>query len=142
MTNTDTIEIPSGDTKEDKKRRKQIIKDFFRLWEYANPEKRVFNKSLNDFIHIRYISVDETSGQASHRYVSTLAMMFLSEILENARQKGTHRNADQTKKNQKGFEKIITLEYRKEFGTIKVTVGVKRGTKEKILYCITAIENG
>ena len=25
---------------------------------------------------------------------------------------------------------------------IKLTVGVKRGTKEKVQYCITAIENG
>jgi len=27
------------------------------------------------------------------------------------------------------------------FGIIKLTVGVKRGTKEKIQYCLTAIEN-
>jgi hypothetical protein len=35
------------------------------------------------------------------------------------------------------------MEYRKKaFGIIKLTVGVKRGTKEKIQYCVTAIENG
>jgi hypothetical protein len=135
--------IPEGDSKEEKKQRKQFIKDFYRMWETINPSKKVFNKSLNDFINVRYISVDETAGQASHRYLSTLAIMFLSEILENAVQKGIPRNADPTKENQKGFEKIIAMEYRKkEFGTIKLTVGVKRGTKEKIQYCVTAIENG
>jgi len=136
-------EIPSGETKEDKKQRKQFIKNFYRLWATINPSKKVFNNSLNDFINVRFISVDETAGQASHRYISTLAIMFLTEILENAVQKGIPKNADHTKENQKGFEKIIAMEYcKKEFGKIKLTVGVKRGTKEKIQYCITAIENG
>ena len=135
--------IPTGETIEEKKQRKQFIKDFYRIWESLNPSKRVFNKSLNDFIHVKYISVDETAGQASHRYISTLAIMFLTEILENAVQKGVPKNSDVTKKNQRGFEKMIAMEYRKkEFGTIKLTVGVKRGTKEKIQYCVTAIENG
>jgi hypothetical protein len=135
--------IPFGDTKEEKKERKQFIKDFYRTWETENPSKKIFNRSLNAFIHVRYISVDETIGQASHRYISTLAVTFLTEIIENAVQKGFPKNADSTKKNQKGFEKIITMEYRKkDFGIIKLTVGVKRGTKEKIQYCITAIENG
>jgi hypothetical protein len=35
------------------------------------------------------------------------------------------------------------MEYNKmELGKRKLTVGVKRGTKEKVQYCITAIENG
>ena len=138
-----TEEIPSGDTKEEKKQRKKFIKDFYRIWETINPLKKVFNKSLKDFINVRYISVDETAGQASHRYISTLAIVFLTEILENAVQTGTPKNTDSKKENQKGFEKIITMEYRKKaFGIIKLTVGVKRGTKEKIQYCVTAIENG
>jgi len=141
--NLNTTGLPTGETKEDKKQRKRFIKDFYRLWESMNPGKKVFNKSLQDYINVKYISVDETTGQASHRYKSTLAVMFLTEILENAVQKGIPKNADSKKENQKGFEKIIALEYSKKgFGTIKLTVGVKRGTKEKIQYCITAIENG
>ena len=134
--------IPLGETKEEKKQRKKFIKDFYRHWATVNPSKKVFNRSLNDDINVRFISVDETAGQASHRYVSTLAVTFLTEILENAVQKGVPKNADHTKENQKGFEKIITMGYSKEFGNIKLTVGVKRGTKEKIQYCVTAIENG
>jgi hypothetical protein len=68
--------------------------------------------------------------------------MFLTEILENAVKKGQPQNANPQKENQKGFEKIILMEYiKKGFGKIKLTVGVKRGTKEKIQYCVTAIEN-
>jgi hypothetical protein len=143
LINLNSEGLPKGETKEEKKQRKQFIKDFYRLWETIHPSKKIFNKSLNDFINIRYISVDETAGQASHRYISTLAIMFLTEILENAIQKGLPKNIDPTKENQKGFEKMITMEYRKKaFGVIKLTVGVKRGTKEKIQYCVTAIENG
>ena len=139
----DTNGIATGATKEDKKQRKRFIMDFYKMWETENPQKQIFNKSLKDFVNVKHISVKETTGQASHRYISTLAITFLTEILENAVQKGTPQNPNPQKDNQKGFEKIIIMEYNKtELGTIKLTVGVKRGTKEKVQYCITAIENG
>ena len=76
-------------------------------------------------------------------YISTLAIIFLTDILANAVQKGIPQNINPQKENQKGFEKIIVMEYNKiGCGKIKLTVGVKRGTKEKVQYCITAIENG
>ncbi|GHT33767.1 hypothetical protein FACS189434_08730 [Bacteroidia bacterium] len=134
--------IPIGDTTEDKKQRKRFIMDFYKIWETLNPEKQIFNKSLKEFVNVKHISVKETAGQASTRYKSTLAILFLNEILANAIQKGQAQNSNPAKDNQKGFEKIIIMEYDKpEFGKIKLTVGVKRGTKEKVQYCITAIEN-
>jgi len=43
--------------------------------------------------------------------------------------------------NQKRFSEIIVLEYnKKEFGTIELTVGVLRNSRQHIQYCITAIE--
>jgi len=134
--------IALGDSTEDKKARKKFIKEFYKYWGTSNPTKQIFNKSLNEYISVKHISVEETSGQASTRYKSTLAVIFLSEILEHAIKKGSTRNADPTKDNQKRFEKIIIMEYAKYgFGKIKLTVGIKRGTKEKEQYCITAIEN-
>jgi len=135
--------IATGDTTEDKKQRKHFIINFYKKWETENPQKQVFNKSLKDFINVRHISLKETSGQASHRYISTFAITFLTEILENAIIKGIPVYANQHRGNQKGFEKIIILEYnKKNLGIIKLIVGIKRGTKEKIQYCITALENG
>ena len=139
----DSNGIATGNTTEDKKQRKRFIMDFYKKWETANPQKQIFNKSLKDFVNVKHISVKETTGQASHRYISTLAVTFLTEILENATQKGSPQNTNLQKDNQKGFEKIIIMEYnKKDLGKIKLTVGVKRGTKEKVQYCITAIENG
>lgn len=43
--------------------------------------------------------------------------------------------------NQKEFEKMLIMHYRcPGIGTVKMTVGVKRRTHEKVQYCITAIE--
>lgn len=55
---------------------------------------------------------------------------------------GIIQNVKQNNKNQKPFEKIIIMEYDLVgIGTIKMTVGVRRRTREKVQYCITAITN-
>ncbi|GHU83018.1 hypothetical protein FACS189415_4490 [Bacteroidia bacterium] len=45
--------ISTGDTKEDKKQRKQFIKDYYKLWGSMNPNKQVFNKSLKENINVK-----------------------------------------------------------------------------------------
>ena len=40
------IDVPQGDSCEDIKKRKQIIKDFYALWNAAHPDKKVWNKKL------------------------------------------------------------------------------------------------
>ena len=43
-------------------------------------------------------------------------------------------------KNQKPFERIMIMEYELiGIGKVKMTVGIRRRTKEKVQYCITAI---
>ena len=91
--------IATGETTEDKKQRKRFIMDFYKIWEAENPQKQAFNKSLKDFVNVKHISVKETAGQASHRYISTLAITFLTEILENAIQKGSPQNINPQKDN-------------------------------------------
>jgi len=100
--------------------------------------KKVINKNL-----ILSTIVYENRILSVYIYMKQFfSLMFLTEILENAVQEGTPKNADIKKKHQRDFEKIIIMKYRKkEFGIIKLTVGVKRGTKEKIQYCVTAIKN-
>ena len=78
------IEIPKGDSKEDKKARKQIIKDFYAHWISANPNKRIWNPALNAFIYVKGKSINETSGQTSTSYESTLEVLRLTDILSAA----------------------------------------------------------
>lgn len=55
-------EIPQGQTKEEIEQRKKIIKDFYASWNAVNPTKHVFNRALNDFIHVRFLSVHSGNG--------------------------------------------------------------------------------
>ena len=87
------------------------------------------------------VSIVETSEHAAKNYLSTLAVLQLDAILVGAR-KVSIQNVKQNNKNQKPFEKIIIMEYDLvEIGKVKMTVGVRRRTREKVQYCITAITN-
>jgi hypothetical protein len=132
--------IPKGQTREDVKIRKKMIMDFYAQWIATNPNKRIFNTNLNDFIYVRFLSIQETAEHASLRYKSAKAITFLTEILELAAIK-THTKPKVKVVNQNRFSEIVIMEYHKpEFGKIKLTVGVLRGSKQHIQYCITAIE--
>ena len=135
------LDIPQGQTRDEIRQRTQFIKDFYANWNAINPTKRIFNVALNDFIHIRFLSIQETARYAATAYKSTLAVTFLTEILEKAtiekRVKPKENN-----ENQKRFSEIIIMHYDKPaFGKIKLTVGVLRGSRQNIQYCIMAIEN-
>ena len=134
------IGLPQDDGTEAKKARKAFIIAFYSQWIATNPTKQIFNKSLNDFINVRFLSIQETAGHASHTYKSTIAVTYLTEILENAVYATTVKPKPENK-NQQRFSEVLVLEYSKEdFEKIKLTVGVLRGSKQKVQYCITAIE--
>jgi hypothetical protein len=135
--------IPQGQTKEDMQIRKRIIKDFYAIWNAANPTKQIYNTNLKEFINVRYLSINETSKMASIRYLSTLAVThYFTEILELAKEV-KRTKPKQGNENQKRFSEIIILEYDKEgIGLIKLTVGILKGSRQHIQYCITTIENG
>ncbi len=136
-------EIPTGTTPEDLKSRKKFITDFYAQWATANPRKQIYNQSLKNFIEVRFLSIQETASKAAIRYKSTLAVTFLTEILENAVTIGKPKEPKKDNAKQKRFSKIHIMEYEKaDFGKIKLSVGELRESGQKLQYCITAIENG
>ena len=133
--------IPEGNTLEDIKRRTQIIRDFYREWKVKNPSQRKYNLSLKEYINIRMVSIVETSEHAAKNYLSTLAVLQLDAILVGARMV-SQRKTKPGNKNQQPFERMLIMEYELVgIGTVKMTVGVRRRTQEKVQYCITAISN-
>ena len=133
--------IPTGNNLEDIQQRELIIRDFYREWKEKNPSQKKYNLSLKEYINIRMVSIVETSEHAAKSYLSTLAVLQLDAILVGAK-KISIKNVKPQNKNQKPFEKIIIMEYDLvEIGKIKMTVGVRRRTREKFQYCITAITN-
>lgn len=132
-------DVPTGDTTEDRRMRHYLIRQFYGQWMSRNAERKIFNKSLNDYINVKYVSVNETAGHASLRYLSTLAVLQLDAILPNAKLKES-KPANPTKKNQKGFSRMLVMEYYcPGIGLVRLTVGQKSSDGAKVQYCITAI---
>jgi hypothetical protein len=73
--------IPMGNGKEDLNLRQEVISQVYRKWTEENPDKRVYNRSLKDYINIRYLSINETIRHAAKTYSSTLALLQLDTIL-------------------------------------------------------------
>ena len=133
--------IPKGNTIDEIKQRELIIRDFYREWKEKNPSQRKFNLSLKEYINIRMVSIVETSQHAAKSYLSTLAVLQLDAILTGAR-KVSVKKTKPNNKNQQPFERIMIMEYdMMGIGTVKMTVGIRRRTQEKVQYCITAISN-
>ena len=125
-------DIPTGRTKEDIKIRERIIKDFYAQWIAEHPEKRIFNVTLGKYICVKFLSINETYEKASRSYESTLAVLRLTEILQNAKLI-SELPAKRNTKNQKQFEKLLMMQYE----NIKLTVGVQRSNQDLVQYCIT-----
>ena len=128
------MEIPQGNSREEVKLRDQIIKDFYAGWIAENPEKKMWNEDLQDYILVKYLSITETAEKAARQYESTLAVMRLSELLTKSKKvaevppkKGT--------KNQKPFLKMYIM----QLDNIKMIVGLQKSTGDKVQYCITAL---
>ena len=135
-------DIPVGNTKEDRRKRQDLIYAFYMGWKRKNPEQKKYNIVLRDDINIRAVSLDETAARASLTYLSTLAVLQLDAILTNAWLVKTVPSKQGTK-NQRSFERMLIMEYVcTGVGRVKMTVGVRRSDKTKIQYCITAIDAG
>ena len=132
-------DIPAGDSTEERRKRQKIILKFYHQWKKRNPESKRFNLALKDDINIRYVSIEETAGQASLSYLSTLAVLQLDAILTNAVLIET-TPSNPKKKNQKGFQSMLRMSYIcPGIGIVKMMVGVRHSDKSKVQYCITAI---
>ena len=104
------ITIPAGTRKEDIKAREKIIKDFYAKWISEHPDKKIWNEDLQDYICVKYQSINETYNKAARRYESTLAVFRLTEVMEKA----VFKEEKPTKpgdKNQKPYSKFLIMLY-------------------------------
>lgn len=131
--------IPMGQSMEEIRMRENYIRAFFEKWKNEHPEQKVFNRCLNEDILVRAISVIEAREHSAKSYLSTLAVVNLDTVLSEAIQAGETK-AKQTDKNQRNFDKVLVMEYHSELlGRVKLTVGVRHRTKEKIQYGLTSL---
>ena len=128
------MEIPQGNSREEVKLRDRIIKDFYAGWIAENPEKKMWNEDLQDYILVKYLSITETAEKAARQYESTLAVMRLSELLAKSK-KVAEVPPKKNTKNQKPFLKMYIM----QLDNIKMTIGLQKSTGDKVQYCITAL---
>ena len=105
------MKIPEGNSREEIKTRRQIIKEFYANWIAQHPDKKVWNESLKAYIYVKYQSINETAGHASLSKESTEAVLQLSEVLSRATPIGTLPRK-YNDKNQKPYDKIILLKWK------------------------------
>ena len=115
------MEIPRGNNREDIKARRQIIKDFYAGWIAKHPDKKVWNKSLNAYIHVKNDSINETLGHAPRSAEATEAQTHLTEILSEAVYVES-RPPKFGDKNQKKFSKMLLLRW----NNCRVLVGKRK----------------
>ena len=127
------IDLPIGNSRDEIRARDKAIKDFYARWNAKHPEKMMWNDDLQDYIHIRFLSIEETSEKAARQYKSTIAVFRLSELLTMPKKIGEVEPKRGTE-NQKGFIKMLIM----RLDDIKMMVGVQR-TGNKIQYCITSL---
>ena len=124
---------------EDMRKRQELIKQFYFYWKKQNPKLCRFNIDLGENIYINHTSLVETAGRASLTYCSTLAVLQLDAILQNAKvcfvDKPKAGNKQQSK-----FERMLGMRYScPGIGDVQLMVGVRKCDKTKIQYCITAL---
>lgn len=126
--------IPVGTSKSDIKIREKLIKNFYSQWISEHPDKKIWNQNLNDYIYVKYLSINETYNKAARRYESTLAVFRLTEVLQKAilKEEKTIKPGD---KNQKSFSKLLIM----FLDDIKLTVGIQKTTQQKVQYCLTSV---
>jgi len=133
-------QIPQGNDITSVRTRQSIIRQFYTWWAQQHPEKRIHNTALNEDIYVTYNSKQETSRQAAYRYQSTLAVLQLDYILENALPI-LSTPADPKTKAQKRYERMLIMKCDcPDAGLVKLTVGVYRNSQQKEQYCITVID--
>jgi len=128
------MNIPAGCSREDVRSRDKAIKDFYAKWISENPDKKIWNENLQDFILVKFISIQETAEKAARKYESTIVVFRLTELLKYSIKVAEVPIKSGTQ-NQKPFLKLLIM----QLDDIKITVGVQKTTGDKVQYCITSL---
>lgn len=130
--------IPKGKTPEETEIRRKIIHEHIQRWraEHAdNPS--VYNVELGENIKISQVFLLESVAHSAVRYLSTKAILQMETIMAQAKEVGLSK-VKQTTENQKPFVRMLVMIYKsKELGSVKMTVGIRKKSEEKVEYSIT-----
>lgn len=130
--------VPMGRSKEEIEIRRQIVYDYIQRWRTENKNNpRIYNDNPKEYIKITQIFMIESVAHSVGNYKSTKAILHFEEIMAKAHKVGLTRTKEGNS-NQKPFTKMMVMRYKMDdLGDIKMTVGVRARTNEKVEYSIT-----
>lgn len=129
--------IPKGSSYEDEKKRKELIYSFIKKWKDEHEDSTIFNQDLSEFVKINQVFLIEATAHASKSYLSTKAVFHFEEAIRNAVKIGISKPKVDNK-NQKPFQDMLIMKYQSEdLGTVKLTVGVRFKSHDKVQYGIS-----
>lgn len=143
--------IPKGRSLEEIRQRESLLSQFLHKWsEEQQGDRKIYNVNLKENIFIVGKSVAEIIQHSSKRYLSTLAVFQMEDVVANAFP-ARRVPVKQGNGKQSEFSHMLIMTYKhEELGTVKVTVGVRfRKTTDnqdelpkKIEYGISVLEEG
>ena len=135
--------IPMGNSQEEKHIRRNIIHEFIQQWRANHKDTPfVFNENLNENIKINQLFLIESVSHAIGTYKSTKAALRFEEVMSKAQKIGLTK-VKEGNSNQKPFQQMLVMRYTSEdLGDVKMTIGIRKVTKEKVQYSITVPNEG
>lgn len=135
--------IPMGNSQEEKHIRRNIIHEFIQQWRANHKDTPfVFNENINENIKINQLFLIESVSHAIGTYKSTKAALRFEEVMSKAQKIGLTK-VKEGNSNQKPFQQMLVMRYTSEdLGDVKMTVGIRKVTKEKVQYSITVPNEG
>lgn len=129
--------IPMGSSYEDERIRKELIYSFIKKWKEEHEESTIFNFDLSEYVKINQVFLIEATAHASKSYLSTKAVFRFEEAIQNAIKIGMSKPKPDNK-NQKPFQDMLIMKYHSEdLGTVKLTIGIRFKSHEKVQYGIS-----
>ena len=133
--------VPMGDSSEEVELRRRLIHEFIQRWRHSMDTPKVYNRNLKEFININQVFLIESIAHSAKSYNSTKALFQVEKILEGASFMA-ETNAKPNDKNQKPFQKMMIMSYNLvEIGRVKLVVGVRFRTHDKVAYSVTVPQN-
>lgn len=122
--------------------RRRLIFEFIKKWHENHPDARVFNTDLNEYVIINHSFLDEATTHSAKSYKSTKAVLIFEQAIKNATKYAVTKTKEGDK-NQAKFQEMLVLTYHcDDLGTIKLTVGVRFRSHDKVQYAISVPKEG
>ena len=124
--------IPMGGSRDEMQIRREKIHQHIQQWRTDHAETPyIYNKDLKENVKINQLFLLESVAHSAYSYQSTKAVLGMEEVITEAKFVCKVKAKDNS--NQKPFKEMMILRYHSSLlGTVKITIGIRKRTQEKV----------